>query len=97
MVRSFAVVITPETWRKPSKTLPSTENNTPTDLPTVIVNGQKVAFSGKTVADLLITLEIKTRALAVELNQHIVPANEHATTSIADGDQLEIVTLVGGG
>ena len=97
MVRSFAVATTPETWRKPSKTLPSTEKNPPTDFSTVVVNGQEVAFSGKTVADLLLTLEIKTRAIAVELNQFIVPANEHATTAIADGDQLEIVTLVGGG
>jgi len=41
--------------------------------------------------------DIKTRAIAVELNKEIVPADQHHTTNVSPGDQLEVVTLVGGG
>jgi thiamine biosynthesis protein ThiS len=33
----------------------------------------------------------------VELNRRIVPRSRYAATSLADRDELEIVTLVGGG
>src|SRR5205085_650257 len=35
--------------------------------------------------------------LAVEVNLGVVPRAEHAATVLADGDAVEIVTLVGGG
>jgi thiazole synthase len=37
------------------------------------------------------------KRLAVELNQELVPRQQHAHTVLKDGDQVEIVTLVGGG
>jgi sulfur carrier protein len=46
---------------------------------------------------LLQQLEIPLRGLAVEVNQEIVPRARHAEHLLADGDKLEIVTLVGGG
>ena len=64
----------------------------------VIVNGEKIELpEGSTVSELLKRLEIDSRALAVEVNQQIKPRNLHSVTVIADGDVLEIVTLVGGG
>jgi len=64
----------------------------------VIVNGESVELpEGSTVSDLLKHLEIDSRALAVEVNQQIKPRNLHSVTVIAQGDVLEIVTLVGGG
>ena len=36
-------------------------------------------------------------AVAVEVNTEIVPRNEFATTILSSGDEVEIVTLVGGG
>ena len=50
-----------------------------------------------TVAGLLAELEIGTSHTAVERNRQIVPKTAFAATSLEDGDQLEIVTLVGGG
>lgn len=50
-----------------------------------------------TVADLLAELELDARALAVERNLELAPRTQHATTKLAEGDRIEIVTLVGGG
>src|SRR5262245_17192456 len=64
----------------------------------VTVNGkaqrleQSVRISG-----LLETLELSGKKVAVERNGEIVPRSAHATTLLADGDQLEIVVAVGGG
>lgn len=62
------------------------------------VNGDAVlAAWGSTVADLLRQLDLDSRRVAVERNREIVPRAEHALLELADGDELEIVTFVGGG
>ncbi len=64
----------------------------------VTVNGEARSLAaGTTVADLLAELEIGTSHTAVERNRQIVPKTAFAATRLEDGDQLEIVTLVGGG
>lgn len=50
-----------------------------------------------TVAKLIDHLKLGGRAVAVEINQQIVPRREHEQKVIKDGDVVEIVTLVGGG
>ena len=52
---------------------------------------------GTTVATLLSELELDPRFLAVEQNRELVPRAQHAAASIAAGDRIEVVTLVGGG
>jgi sulfur carrier protein len=52
---------------------------------------------GSTMSDLLTTLHINSRYCAVECNRDLVPRENHATTTLTDGDEIEIVTLVGGG
>ena len=62
------------------------------------VNGEAVlAAPGSTVVDLLRQLDLDSRRVAVERNREIVPRAEHGTRALADGDELEIVTFVGGG
>ena len=64
----------------------------------IVVNGQEQQSpSGATVADLLVGLALEPRRVAVERNRQIVPRARYAQTPLADGDTLEIVTLVGGG
>lgn len=64
----------------------------------VTINGEKRELeSPMSISELLTYLEIKTRALAVELNHEIQTREAHGTTQVGDGDVLEIVTLVGGG
>jgi thiamine biosynthesis protein ThiS len=64
----------------------------------ITVNGllRQVA-AGTTVAELLEELGMAGRHVAVEANLELVPRQDHARYRLADGDRLEIVTLVGGG
>jgi thiamine biosynthesis protein ThiS len=67
-------------------------------VPTIIVNGEaRATQEGQTVAELLRELGLDPRQVAVERNRDIVPRAEHAQAVLGDGDQLEIVTFVGGG
>jgi sulfur carrier protein len=62
------------------------------------VNGQdRELEEGTTIAQLLEQLELDPRMLAVERNLNLVPRSQHASTPLAAGDRIEVVTLVGGG
>lgn len=50
-----------------------------------------------TVAELLQSLQLDPRTLAVERNEELVPRGRHQATQLQPGDAVEIVTLVGGG
>ncbi len=64
----------------------------------IIVNGEsRQVAEGATVAQLLQELGLSGRFVAVEVNLELVPHSQHAARSLAAGDRLEIVTLVGGG
>jgi sulfur carrier protein len=64
----------------------------------VVINGQPRSLEeGTTVAVLLTLLGLGERRVAVERNREIVPRAQHATTMLAAGDHLELVTFVGGG
>lgn len=65
---------------------------------TVTVNGeQQQLAAGATVADLVATMDLQGRRVAVERNLEIVPKAEHAATLLQAGDVLEIVHAIGGG
>ncbi len=49
------------------------------------------------VADLLRELGLDRQACAVEVNLELIPKARHGTHQLAEGDRLEIVSLVGGG
>ena len=67
-------------------------------MPTIVVNGEsRPVRVGQTVAELLGELGLDSRQVAVERNRDIVPRAEHGQAVLADGDQLEVVTFVGGG
>ncbi len=64
----------------------------------VVINGQPHSLeTGTTISVLLVELGLGERRVAVERNREIVPRAEHATTALAAGDRLELVTFVGGG
>jgi sulfur carrier protein len=64
----------------------------------VVINGQtRRVNAGATVASLLGELGLGDRRVAVEKNREVVPRAQHASTVLADGDRLEVVTFVGGG
>ena len=64
----------------------------------VIVNGERRPIEpGTTVACLVEQLGLVPRYVAVEVNLELVPRGRHADHTLAEGDRLEVVTLVGGG
>lgn len=65
---------------------------------TLTVNGEPKSVSeGLTLAQLVRELGLEKNPIAVELNRQVVPRDRHVATRLAEGDRLEIVTLVGGG
>jgi sulfur carrier protein len=65
---------------------------------TVSLNGQpRQLTAGTSIADLLTELGLTAKHVAVEVNLELIPRSLHAERDLADGDRLEIVTLVGGG
>ncbi len=62
------------------------------------VNGvAQVAKEGSTVSLLLEALGLRPEIVAVEVNGELVPRSTHADKALVEGDQVEFVTLVGGG
>ena len=64
----------------------------------LIINGNARQFSTPlTLSELIQQLGMKSDRVAVELNHEIAPRDQWATTSLSQGDRLEIVHFVGGG
>lgn len=64
----------------------------------VTINGEKQSLDRPlTLADLLISLDIKKGKVAIERNLEIVPKSLYGETMVEDGDRLEIVHFIGGG
>ncbi|MBA3696200.1 MAG: sulfur carrier protein ThiS [Methylotenera sp.] len=65
----------------------------------LIINGKPRYFDDAilSVANLVSTLSLEGKRLAIERNGEIVPRSKFVETSLADGDKLEIVGAVGGG
>jgi thiamine biosynthesis protein ThiS len=49
------------------------------------------------VHDLITTLALDTRMVAIEHNGAIIPRSAYGSTTLAAGDRIEIVGFVGGG
>jgi len=64
----------------------------------VQVNGKPVELAEPTpLLDYVKTLGVDSRAIAVEVNGEILQRDGYAACMLQDGDQLEIVRMVGGG
>ncbi|UOY91977.1 sulfur carrier protein ThiS [Ectobacillus sp. JY-23] len=63
------------------------------------INGQNVMIPEhiRTVEQLLEHLNIAHKLLVVERNKSILSKNSYSETVLFNGDQIEIVTFVGGG
>jgi thiamine biosynthesis protein ThiS len=64
----------------------------------ITVNGSpRKLEAGTTVATLLRELNMLPKFVAVERNLELIPRREHEACVLEEGDQVEVVTLVGGG
>jgi thiamine biosynthesis protein ThiS len=65
---------------------------------TIILNGEPFNAAGPlTVSTLLAQLDIDARRVAVEHNLTVLKRAAFETTSVQEGDVIEIVNFVGGG
>lgn len=64
----------------------------------VTINGEvRELPAGLTVAELLSHFGLKVDRTVVELNRDIVPRERYGEATVAAGDVLELVEIVGGG
>ncbi|MBQ9716496.1 MAG: sulfur carrier protein ThiS [Clostridia bacterium] len=63
----------------------------------VKINGCELDIAGKTLADYLSSTSYDPKRIAVERNGEIVPKAKYGETVLEDGDNVEIVSFVGGG
>ena len=65
---------------------------------TIILNGNdKQITSNSSIIQLLESLDLSEKRLAVELTQQIVPRSDFAAITLNEQDQVEIVQAIGGG
>ncbi len=64
----------------------------------IAVNGQPMMVEGGTTIDgLLDILKIKREFTAVAVNREVTPKSAYMTTTLWEGDRIEIVRPMGGG
>ena len=62
------------------------------------INGEaREVDPGSTIAELLTTLKVNPRGIAVEVNKEVVPKSLHHETTIKEDDTIEIIRMTGGG
>ena len=65
---------------------------------TITLNGEAHSLERPlSVAELVTSLDLASEQVAVEVNRRIVRRADHAARTLAAGDVVEVVTLVGGG
>lgn len=64
----------------------------------ITLNGESKEISvNQTIETLSNNLELQKKRFAVEVNEVIIPRNQHSSYLINDGDVIEIVVAIGGG
>ncbi len=61
------------------------------------INGEELDIAGTTLAEYLTSAKYNLMRIAVERNGDIVPKAKYGETVLHDGDNIEIVSFVGGG
>jgi sulfur carrier protein len=64
----------------------------------IIVNGEPSSVApGTTVTELLETLDVPSRGVAVAVDAEVVPRGSWETCAVADGARVEVLIAVQGG
>lgn len=61
------------------------------------INGQKKESNATTISELVAELGLKMESLIVEHNLQIIQQKNWNSTTIHDGDRIELLSFVGGG
>ena len=63
----------------------------------ITLNGKEKDYFNITVEELLVKEGYENIRVAIELNGEIIRRNSFGSTLIKDGDNIEVVSFVGGG
>ena len=63
----------------------------------VKINGKELNVAGKTISEYLATTNYDPKRIAVERNGDIVFKSQYGETMLQNGDNVEVVSFVGGG
>ncbi|MBI1275825.1 sulfur carrier protein ThiS [bacterium] len=66
-------------------------------MPRITLNGEPKEIAAASPAELLLELGLGQKQAAVEINRVIIPRSQHGDTPIRDGDEVEVISFVGGG
>jgi len=65
---------------------------------TIILNGEnKQIGNNTTITQLLQSLDLVNKRLAIEINQQLIPRSEFTSHTLNELDKVEIVQAIGGG
>ncbi len=65
---------------------------------TIILNGENKQIDKETnIEQLLLSLDLSNKRLAVEINQQIIPRSNFSSHRLNELDKVEIVQAIGGG
>lgn len=64
----------------------------------ITINGEdRKIDEGLTITALLLELKIRPQGTAVEVDREIIPRARHGQRVLREGEQVEIIRMVGGG
>jgi sulfur carrier protein len=61
------------------------------------LNGEERDVDAASIAELVASLGLEGRMIAVERNLEVVPKSRYSETLLQDGDRIEVVHMIGGG
>ena len=65
---------------------------------TIVLNGENTQIENNTnVEQLLDSMDLTEKRLAIEINQEIIPRSEFSSFCLNEQDKVEIVQAIGGG
>jgi sulfur carrier protein len=67
------------------------------DTMNIIVNGKNQSSTAENIAAYVSDSGLEPKTLVVEHNGNVIASDQWETTSLRDGDQLELLSFVGGG
>ena len=64
----------------------------------IYINGKKkLVNTDNNLLDILEKLNIKNNFVAIEVNKEVIPKSIYSSKKILDGDNIEILQMIGGG
>ena len=63
----------------------------------LVINGEEMSFKGQTLKELMEDLDIYKTKAAVAVNGGFIPKDGHASLTLSEGDEIEILSPMQGG